>query len=138
MMTAEEVRLFLTERPRTAKLATVCGDGRPHVVPIWFDMDGDAVVFTTMTSTVKAINMRRDPRVCLCIDDDVPPFAYVVIDGVAALYPDAPDKLHWTTRIAGKYMGRDRAEEYGRRNAVPEEILVRVQPTKIVAERNIA
>src|SRR6266542_3856384 len=61
-MTADEARAFLLERPRTAKLATVHADGRPHVAPIWFDLDGEAIVFTTWHTTVKAANLRREPR----------------------------------------------------------------------------
>jgi len=72
MLTAEQ-RAFLTEQVRTAKLATVRKDGRPHVVPIWFDLDGDTLVFTTGQTSVKAANIRRDPRVCLCVDDEMPP-----------------------------------------------------------------
>jgi len=82
----EEARAFLLERPRTAKLATVPADGRPHVAPVWFDLDGDALVFTTWHTTVKAANLRRDPRVSLCVDDDAPPFACVIIEGVANVY----------------------------------------------------
>jgi nitroimidazol reductase NimA-like FMN-containing flavoprotein (pyridoxamine 5'-phosphate oxidase superfamily) len=54
-MSAEEARAFLLERPRTAKLATVRADGRPHVAPVWFELDGDDLVFTTWHTTVKAL-----------------------------------------------------------------------------------
>jgi hypothetical protein len=46
--------------------------------------------------------------------------------------------LAWATRIAARYMGADQAEAYGRRNAVPGEALVRVTPTKIIAEKDVA
>jgi PPOX class probable F420-dependent enzyme len=82
--------------------------------------------------------MRRDPRVSLCIDDEVPPFHFVVIEGTAELKAEDPDLLHWATRIGGRYMGQSRAEEYGRRNAVPGELLVRVTPNKILAYKNIS
>src|SRR6187455_3531301 len=80
-MSPAQYRAFLLERPRTAKLATVRADGRPHVAPIWFDLDGDMLVFTTWHTTVKAANLRRDPRVSLCIDDDMPPYAFVIVEG---------------------------------------------------------
>jgi PPOX class probable F420-dependent enzyme len=137
-MTAEEYRSFMLDHARTATLATVRADGSPHVAPIWFDLDGDAVVFTTGETTLKARNMRRDPRVSLGVDDQEPPFAFVLIEGRAELAAADPDLLHWATRIAGRYMGEDLAESYGRRNAVPGELLVRVTPTKIVARKNIA
>ena len=125
-------------RARTAVLATVRADGRPHVAPIWFDLDDDTLVFMTGETTVKARNMRRDPRVSLCIDEEEPPFHFVVIEGAADLTAGDPDLLYWATRIGGRYMGPDRADEYGRRNAVEGELLVRVIPQKIVAHKNIS
>ncbi|HET7481203.1 MAG TPA: PPOX class F420-dependent oxidoreductase [Rubrobacteraceae bacterium] len=137
-MTSEEYRGFMLDRARTASLATVRADGRPHVAPIWFDLDGDTLVFMTGEDTVKGRNMRRDPRVSLCVDDEEPPFHFVFFEGVAELAPDDPDKLYWATRIAGRYMGEGLAESYGRRNAVPGELLVRVRPSRVVAQKNIA
>ena len=137
-MTEEEYRSFLQDRSRTAILATVRADGRPHIAPIWFDLDGDTLVFTTGENTVKGRNMRRDPRISLCIDDEEPPFHFVLIEGAAELTAEDPDLLYWATRIGGRYMGDDRAEEYGRRNAVQGESLVRVTPQKIVAYKNIS
>jgi PPOX class probable F420-dependent enzyme len=137
-MTAREYENFLLVRARTATLATVRADGRPHAAPIWFDLDGDILVFTTGESTVKGRNMRRDPRVSLCIDEEEPPFHFVVIEGKAELTAEDPDILRWATRIGGRYMGAERAEEYGRRNAVASELLVRVTPQKILAYKNIS
>ena len=82
--------------------------------------------------------MRRDPRVSLCIDDEEPPFHFAIIEGMAELTAGHPDLLRWATSIGGRYMGPERADEYGRRNAVPGELLVRVTPTKILAHKNIA
>jgi PPOX class probable F420-dependent enzyme len=137
-MTAREYENFMLVRARTATLATVRADGRPHAAPIWFDLDGDILVFTTGESTVKGRNMRRDPRVSLCIDEEEPPFHFVVIEGKAELTAEDPDILRWATRIGGRYMGAERAEEYGRRNAVASELLVRVTPQKILAYKNIS
>jgi PPOX class probable F420-dependent enzyme len=137
-MTEEEYRSFLLDRARTASLATVRADGRPHVAPIWFDLDGDTIVFTTGESTVKGRNMRRDPRVSLCIDEEKPPFHFVLIEGTAELTTEDPDLLYWATRLGNRYMGADRAEEYGRRNAVEGELVVRVTPQKILAYKNIS
>jgi len=132
-MTEEEYKGFLLGRARTAILATVRADGRPHAAPVWFDLDGDTLIFTTGKNTVKGRNIRRDPRVTICIDDDNPPFTFAVIEGQAEIVDADPDLLYWTTRIGGRYMGSHRAEEYGTRNAVEDELLVRVTPRKIVA-----
>ena len=137
-MTKEEVTEFLLEMPRTAKIATVREDGRPHVAPIWFDLDGDTLIFTTWHESVKAANMARDGRISLCVDDEVPPFAYVLIEGEVDISTDPDELLHWATRIAGRYMGPNLAEAYGKRNSVKGELLVRVTPTHVVAQKNIA
>jgi PPOX class probable F420-dependent enzyme len=137
-MSLDEYKSFLLEGARTAKLATVRKDGRPHVAPVWFNLDGDEVVFTTWHESVKAANIRHDPRVSLCVDEETPPFAFALIEGTAKVEADALDLLYWATRMAGRYMGAERAEEYGRRNAVPGELLVRVTPTKVIAKKNIS
>jgi PPOX class probable F420-dependent enzyme len=136
--TLEEARAFLVQTARTGKLATVRADGRPHVAPIWFDLEGDELVFTTWHTTVKAANLRRDPRIALCVDEEAPPFAFVIVEGVASLSEDLAELRHWATRIAGRYMGADQAEAYGQRNGVVGEILVRVKITKIVGQGAIA
>lgn len=133
-----ECRNFLLSGTRTGKLATVRTDGRPHVAPVWFELDGDTIIFTTWHATVKAANMRRDARVCLCVDDDTPPFAYAQIEGTAQMTAEPEALLYWATRIAGRYMGAALAETYGKRNAVAGELLVRVTPTKILFQQNIA
>src|SRR5947209_6690635 len=122
----DEQHAFLLHGTRTAKLATVRKDGRAHVVPIWFTLDGDTIVFTTGERTVKAANMRRDAHVCLCVDDETPPYAYMMVEGMATWSPDLDALLHWATRIGGRYMGEELAEAYGKRNGVPGELLVRV------------
>jgi PPOX class probable F420-dependent enzyme len=137
-MTPAERREFLLAGARTGKLATVREDGRPHVVPIWFVLDGDSLVFTTWHATVKAANMRRDPRVSICVDDQKPPFAFVMIEGTATIEEQPDNFEHWTTQIAARYMGSELAKSYGKRNSVEGEWLVRVTPTKIIARRNIA
>jgi PPOX class probable F420-dependent enzyme len=137
-MKALDYRRFLLERPRTAKLATVRADGRPHVAPVWFDLDGDELVFTTWHTTVKAANIRRDGRVSLCVDDETPPFAFVLLEGLARLDDDPAQLRYWATRIAGRYMGAHEAERYGARNSVAGELLVRVTPSKIIAQDDVA
>jgi PPOX class probable F420-dependent enzyme len=138
-MSAAERRAFLTAGTRTGKLATVRADGSPHVVPIWFVLDDDdSLVFTVDAASVKAKALRRDQRVSVCVDDEVPPYAVVLVEGSAILLDDEAAKLRYTTRIGGRYMGADRAEEFGRRNAVPGELLVRLPPTRLVARAGIA
>jgi len=127
----QEARAFLAQGTRTGKLATVRADGRPHVVPVWFVLDGDDLVFTTWHESVKAHNMQRDARVALCVDDQAPPYSYVTVEGTARMVDDPAAGRHWATLIGARYMGADRADEFGRRNGVPGEYIVRLSPTKI-------
>jgi PPOX class probable F420-dependent enzyme len=144
-MSKKEIRRFLMQGTLTGKLATVKKDGSPHVVPIWFTLDhsnnnsnGD-IIFTTNSMSVKAKNIRRDNRVSICIDDQTPPFSFVTVYGTAKTQQYKPNELvKWATKIAGRYMGRKNAESYGKRNSAEGELLVRVKPTRIVAEKDIA
>lgn len=138
-MTDDEWRAFLSESPRTAKLATVRADGGPHVAPIWIALDGDdSIYFTTGARTAKGRAILADPRVALCVDDDHPPFSFVVIEGQAEVIDDPAALLSWATRLGARYMGEARGEEYGRRNAVPGELLVRVTPARVSAHKHIS
>jgi PPOX class probable F420-dependent enzyme len=138
-MSSEEIHDFLTAGTRTGKIAVVRKDGSPMVVPIWFDVDDDGtVVFTTGQDSTKARAMRRDPRVSICIDREEPLYDFVRIDGTAELSDDPELLARWAHRVGGRYMGPDLAAAYGARNAVPGELVVRVTPTRIVAQADIA
>jgi PPOX class probable F420-dependent enzyme len=137
-MTDAEWREFVSYGTRTGKLSTVREDGSPHVAPVWFLLDGDDVVFTTGKDTVKGRNLVRDGRIALCVDDDRPPYDYVVLRGRARLSEDPDELRHWAARIGARYMGEDRAEEIGARNGVPGELLVRVTIDKVLAEKGVA
>lgn len=137
-MTDQERREFLMTGTRTGKVATVRKDGRPHVAPIWFVLDGDDIVFTTGTDSLKGKSLQRDGRISMTVDDETPPFAFVVIDGTVELSEDLDELLKWATTIGGRYMGDHVAEHFGNRNAVVGELLVRIKPTKIVAMRGIS
>ncbi len=138
-MDQAETRAFLTSGTRTGKLAVVRRDGSAMVVPIWFVVDEvGALVFNTGGATTKGRAILRDPRVSICVDDDRPPYSYVRVDGVAEVSDDVAAILPWSTAIARRYMGDALADQYGRRNAAPGELLVRVRPTRIVALAGIA
>ncbi|WP_328297203.1 PPOX class F420-dependent oxidoreductase [Streptomyces sp. NBC_00435] len=131
-MTQVEWREFVSHSTRTGKLSTVREDGSPHIAPIWFVLDGDSFVFNTGKDTVKGRNLARDGRVALCVDDDRPPFSYVVLQGRAQISEDLEEMLPWAARIGARYMGAERGEAFGRRNAVPGELLVRVPIDKVI------
>ncbi|TXI55661.1 PPOX class F420-dependent oxidoreductase [Mycolicibacterium mageritense] len=135
---SDDVIAFLSEGTRTAVLGWVAADGRPLAAPVWFVVDGGELVFNTGKDTAKGRALARDPRVVLCVDDSTPPFAFVQVQGVASLSEDPDELLDIATRTGGRYMGADRAEEFGRRNGVPGELVVRVKPTKVHAGFDVA
>ena len=139
-MSEDDVRDFITGAPaRPAILGTTRGDGRPHVAPVWYVVDDDGVVvFTTGEDTVKGGNLRRAGWASLCVDDDAAPFSFVVLEGPVAISDDTSETRTWATRIARRYMGDDRADEYGARNGVPGELLVRLTPIKVVSAADVA
>ena len=137
-MTETEARAFMASGSRTGKLATVRADGRPHIASVWFDFDpktGEAV-FMTWHESVKAENMRRDPRVSILVDDEHMPFGWARLDGVATFSED--DRVHWATETCRRYVGDERAADFGARNGVVGELVVRVTPARISGRSNIA
>jgi PPOX class probable F420-dependent enzyme len=139
-MTDDEVRAFLTsEPPRPGVLATTRRDGRPHAAPIWYVVDDDGtIVFTTGADTVKGRTLRRSRWATMTVDDDRPPFSFVTVGGPVEISDDLPAVRDWAARIGSRYMGDDRAEEYGDRNGVPGELLVRLVPEQVVSARDVA
>jgi len=137
-MTQDEAWQFLRTGSMTASFASVRDDGRPHAVPTWYAVDGEEIVFTTGETTVKAANIRERPAVAVVVQDPNPPYSYVSVEGEARLIDDLPQCVQVSTLLGGKYMGEDRAEEFGKRNGVPGELVVRVRPTKIFGEANVA
>lgn len=137
-MTDDQRRAFLLDGTRTGILATVRKNGHPHAAPVWFTLDGDDVLFTTAADSVKGRNLRRTGRALLVVDESTPPFDFVTVDGVVEVSEDLDELLHWATVLGGRYMGEANADAFGRRNAVPGELLVRLRPEKIVAQAGIA
>jgi PPOX class probable F420-dependent enzyme len=137
-MTQQQWREFVMTGTRTGKLAVTRADGRPHVTPVWFALDGEDIMLTTDGNTVKGRALRRDPRVSMSVDDQEAPYSHVIFDGEAVLSEDPGDLRHWATTLGARYMGAERAAEYGGRNSVPGMLLVRIRPSRINAEAAIA
>ena len=134
---SQKVIEFLSAGTRTGMLGYLAADGRPLVAPVWFvvdaGQDGAELAFNTGRDTSKGRALARDPRVVICVDNPHPPYSFVQVQGVATVSEDVQDVLDIATRTGRRYMGADRADEFGRRNAVPGELVVRVRPTKVNA-----
>jgi PPOX class probable F420-dependent enzyme len=129
---------FLSAGTRTGMPGYVAADGRPLVVPVWFVVDDGQLVFNTGRDTSKGRALARDSRVVICVDDPHPPYSFVQVQGVATVTEDPQDVLNIATRTGARYMGADRADEFGRRNAVPGELVARISPTKVIAGFDIS
>lgn len=137
-MTGNEAIAFLTTGTRTGKLATISADGAPHVAPIWFIHDSGTLVFNTWHESAKARNLRRDPRASLVVDLEEPPYAFVIVRGTVTLSDDLDEVKRFATDIGRRYMGEDRAEEFGARNGVEGELLVRLSMDKVIAHGDVS
>ncbi len=135
---SESVVSFLSAGTRTGMLGYVATDGRPLVAPVWFVVEAGQLVFNTGRETSKGLALARDSRVAICVDDPHPPYSFVQVQGVATVSDDAQDVLDVATRTGARYMGADRADEFGHRNAVPGELVVRVRPTKVITGFDIS
>lgn len=135
---SDDVIAFLNEGTRTGMLGYLASDGRPLVAPVWFLAEDDHLVFNTGKDTAKGRALARDPRVVMCVDDPHPPFSFVQVQGSVTMGEDPDELVRTATRLAARYMGPDLADEYGRRNGVPGELVVRLHPTKVIKAFNVA
>ena len=137
-MSKDDALSFLQEGTRTGHLATVRPDGRPHVAPIWFVVDGDDIVFNTGKDSLKGKNLLRQGRAMMSADDSAPPYSHVIVSGSVHIGEDPRELLTFATRIGARYMGAERATEFGARNGVPGEYLVRLHCESIAGTRNVS
>lgn len=132
-MNPKRRREFLMDGTRTAILATTREDGRPHAVPICFVLDGDDVLFLTNADSVKGANMRRSPHVTLVVDDENPPFAFVMIEGAAEMSQQVDELRRAAVEINDRYNGGKNVEQFVQFATAALGSLVRVRPTRILA-----
>lgn len=146
-MSEREIKELLMHGTFAAKLVTVRNDGSPLLVPIWFVLDDDDrnngqigdIVLTTYDSSFRARNIQRDNRICICIDNQTPPYSIVTIQDTARMeHLRHNELLKWATEIAKQYTGKNYAEAYGKRNSTEDAVLVRIKPAKIIAEKDTA
>lgn len=109
-------------------------------MPIWYILDEEQnIVFNTSDKSVKAKNITRDNRVRLCVDDQVPLFSFVNIDGVAEIISSDPSEVYkWAKLIAARYVGKEKSELYGKRNSGEGELLIKIKPIRMKGQKDIA
>ncbi len=107
------------------------------MAPVWFIVEDGTLIFNTGKGTAKGKALARDSRATISVDLEAPPYAFVQVQGVVELSEEPAELVRTATAIAARYMGEDRAEEMGKRNGVPGELLVRLRPTKVIAHFNM-
>jgi PPOX class probable F420-dependent enzyme len=132
-MTPERQQEFLLEGTRTAILSTIRADGRPHAVPICFVLDGDNVLFLTNADSVKGANMKREPRVTLVVDDEKPPFSFVMFEGTAEISQDVDEIQRAAEQINQRYDSGENFEEFVQFAMTALGSLIRIRPSRVLA-----
>ena len=128
-MLTEAQAAFLRE-PNVAVVATTRRDGSAQVTPVWIDTDGRDVLFNTAEGRAKPRNIRRDPRVSVCVVDRNDQYRWLAVSGPAELTHEGA--VEHIDALSLKYRGRT---PYG----VPEgeqRVIVRVRPERVEA-RNL-
>src|SRR5262249_44862421 len=95
---SEKARAFLEER-RFAVLATINQDGTPQQSAMWYLLEGDTIVMNTRVGRVKERNMRRNPHISICIEDN----NYVTISGKVEFVEDQQIAQADIYRLAVRY-----------------------------------
>jgi len=103
---ADKTIEFLNER-RFGVLATINADGSPQQSTVWYELQGDRIMMNTRVGRLKEKNLKRDPRVSLCIEDG---YDYVAIKGTVELDYDQDRSQADIKALAVRYEGEEHAE----------------------------
>ncbi len=114
-LTETETNAFLAERGHLARIGTVDADGMPRVVPLWFVVEGDELLFTPRSPAVVWANIVRDSRVGISIDEEAAPWRKVTVQGHVVVRHQPGDDDAWRDmyrRIAKRYVADASADAY--------------------------
>lgn len=134
----QEILDFIMAAPRTGHLATVRPDGRPHVATLWLTVDGGDIVFVTSSMTVKARNLRHQPRAAIAVDDPNPPFSHVMLEGPVTIVDDMTEVRCWVRRIAARYIGNVAARAFSEMDDLPDDLVCRLSPARMTGLADMA
>ena len=117
----------LLEKPAFGNLGTLMKDGSPQVTPVWVDYDGHYVRVNSARGRVKDLNIRRDPRVSIALQDPANPYRYLEIRGTVVEITEngADDHIN---KLAKKYLGKD---VYPFRQPGEVRVLYKIEPQRI-------
>ena len=126
----DEMRAFLSETRIFAKVGTLGEDGWPNVNPAWYEYDGDSFWLVTKELAAFCQNMRRDPRVTLCIDNPEAPYKRVMVRGRAEFVDG--DWVDLCRRMVLRYLGPEGLPYFEATLDLPRA-LVRVRPERVTS-----
>lgn len=142
-MTDAEITEFLSSGAKVLQLATLGGDGSPHLAPMWFTMDDGRIVFRSFTKSQKIVNLMRDPRLSVLVEagDAYAQLQGVMIQGTAKLVTDARYVLGIYGALAARYamVGDEpvQMDEQSLENAfgrfAPKNTAVIVEPSRVTS-----
>ena len=107
---ADNIRDFLNER-RFAVVATINEDGTPQQTVVWYELQGDRIMMNTRAGRLKERNLKRDPRISLCIEDE---YTYLFLKGRVELDYDQERAQAGIKALAVRYDGEEEAERQAR------------------------
>jgi PPOX class probable F420-dependent enzyme len=135
-MTADEWRSFVTAGTRLAHIALTRADGRPHVTPVCFILDGDELAFALSPGSVKGNSLAHDRRIAVCVSDERQPYSFVAIEGHARTSAE-PDQIKRVAGIADRYYPAQLAEEFAESFVQGGFTAVRISITNVVARSGL-
>ncbi len=104
---SEKARAFLNAK-HFAVLATINSDGTPQLTTMWYLLEGDTIVMNTKAGRIKDRNMRRDPRIAICVEDG---YNYVTISGIVEMIEDPEIAQRDIYRLAVRNHGENKARQ---------------------------
>jgi PPOX class probable F420-dependent enzyme len=121
----------LLRRMRNAVLATTGPAGSPHLAPVWYRWDGESFTVSTVRTSVKVADLRRDPRLAVCVDDQVCG-DYLTAYGRGELIEDEERVAALSRPLLLKYLQPDEASaRWPRINATGARVVIRVVPEQV-------
>jgi PPOX class probable F420-dependent enzyme len=126
----EKVRAFLQER-RFAVLATINADHTPQLTTMWYLLEDDGTItMNTKVGRTKERNMRRDPRISICIEDG---YDFITINGNVKMIDDPEIAQHDIYRLAVRYDGEENARRQMREQFSKEtRVSLRLKPERVI------
>jgi PPOX class probable F420-dependent enzyme len=136
-MTDNEWRSFVTAGTKLAHIALTRPDGRPHVTPVCFILDGDELAFALSPGSVKGNNLAHDRRIAICVSDERQPYSFVTIEGEAQVSAE-PDRIkHIAAGVANRYYPSQPAEEFAESFVQAGFTAVRIGISKVIARSGL-